>query len=156
MNSLSRAITAQFLNDDQTALRKHWSTLMNSSRKHELMAAHHLLYLTLLGKDWRKGFTPPTNRRKLENGALQGWTLFSVLRLIHGSVHSHTVEQQLLAPFDEIVTPQALQQIRQVLPRPNVYAYTTEDFADGILPFDAYNVPEEMHAATRNPHVPEE
>ena len=140
MNTLSRAITTQFFNnaDAYTALRKHWSALMNSDRKHELAASHHILYLSLMGKDWRKGFTPPTNRRKLENGAFWGWKLFRAL----GQLHSRASEEWLLAPFDGLVTSQMLQQVRGLLPRLNPYAYRPEQFAGGNLPFDAYQAPE--------------
>ena len=50
---------------------------MNSDRKRDLAAEHHLLYLALLGKDWRAGFTPITNQRKLDNGAFHGWSAIS-------------------------------------------------------------------------------
>ncbi len=142
MNTLSRAITAKLFNstDTYTALRKHWSALINSDRKHELAAAHHLLYLALAGKDWRKGFTPPTNRRKLENGALVGWKLFRAL----DTLHSRVSEEWLLEPFDGLVSPQMLQQLRELLPRVESYAYKPEQFANGHFPFEAYRAPETM------------
>ncbi len=147
MNTLSRAITAQILDaDSYRALQKHWSALMNSDRKHELSAAHHILYLALMGKDWRKGFTPPTNRRKLENGAFHGWVLFRALEWLHIKAY----EQELLAPFDGLVTPQMLQLIRSLLPKPNPYTYRPEQFAVGAFPFDAYNVPQSTQAAVPN------
>ncbi len=140
MNTLSRAVTAQLFNcpNTYTALRKHWSALMNSDRKHELAAAHHLFYLALLGKDWRKSFTPPTNRRKLENGALVGWKLFRALN----QLHSRANEEWLLAPFDGLVSSQTLQQLRGLLPRLNPYAYKPEQFAGGEFPFEAYCAPQ--------------
>jgi len=84
MNTLSRAITARFFPnpDSYNALRKHWSSLINSERKHELTAAHHLLYIAMIGKDWRKAFTPPTNQRKLDNGAFLGWGMLRALATI--------------------------------------------------------------------------
>jgi hypothetical protein len=140
MNTLPRAIIAQILTHSDTypLLRKHWSGLMNSERKHELSAAHHLLYLALLGKDWRKSFTPPTNRRKLKNGAFQGWVLFRALRLLH----SKFSEAQLLAPFDGIVTPQMLANVRRVISNPNSYSHSVEQFEAGNFPFEAYTIPE--------------
>jgi len=140
MNTLSRAITAQILTHTDTypLLRKQWSGLMNSERKHELSAAHHLLYLALLGKDWRKSFTPPTNRRKLENGAFQGWMLFRALRLLQ----SKFGEEQLLTPFDGLVTPQMLANVRRVISHPNPYSHSKEQFEAGSFPFEAYTIPE--------------
>jgi hypothetical protein len=110
---------------------------MNSERRHELSAAHHLLYLALLGKDWRKSFTPPANQRKLKNGAFQGWMLFRALRLLH----SKFSEEQLLAPFDGFVIPQMLANVRQVISNPNSYSYSIEQFEAGSFPFEAY-IPE--------------
>src|SRR5512147_701884 len=119
MNTLSRAITPRFFTNSQDylAFRKHWSTLLNSDHKHELTAAHHLLYLAACGKDWRKAFTLASNRRKLENGAYVGWALWRALSEIHWSRDATT----LLAPFAGTIMPEMLQQIRVLLPNPNAY-----------------------------------
>ena len=59
MNTLPRALTARLFPTAESylALRRQWRTLINSDRKHELTAPHHLLYLAACGKDWRKSFT---------------------------------------------------------------------------------------------------
>ena len=147
MNTLSRAMTAQFYpnltgNDalrQYYALKKHWSALMNSERKHELTTSHHLLYMALLGKDWRKAFTPVTNQKKLANGAFQGWALFRAIM----QLHSQFYEEQLLAHFQGIVTPEMLRAVRSYLPAPRPWDYTPEDFVLGSFPFDAYISPVE-------------
>lgn len=138
MNTLSRALTAQIFPDPTTYdnLRQRWSALIHSSRKHELTAAHHLLYLALLGKDWRKGFTCVTNQRKIENGAFYDWELFRTL----ATLHSPSREPALLAPFDGLVTPAMLQQIRQLIPPRNAYTYQPGQFTRRDFPFDAYAV----------------
>jgi hypothetical protein len=140
MNTLPRIVTAQFFPGAETyaALRTHWRALMNSDSKRDLAAEHHLLYLALLGKDWRKGFTPITNERKLANGAFLGWALFRALWSLHNSFK----DQWLLAPFEGIVTSDMLQQVRRVIPRPNAYQYRAADFTSATFPFDAYNLPE--------------
>jgi hypothetical protein len=140
MNTLSRTITPRFFIDSQnyTALRRQWSALINSDRKHELTAAHHLLYLAACGKDWRKAFTLASNRRKLENGAYVGWAVWRALSYIHWSRDT----TELLAPFAGTITPEIFQQIRAFLPRLNAYAYRPEQFADRQWPFDAYLAPE--------------
>ncbi len=142
MNTLPRPVTAKLFTtpDSYFALRKHWSALVNSDRKHELSAAHHTLYLALLGKDWRKAFTPITNTRKLENGAFYEWGLFRAL----GKLHSKWHEEKLLSPFDGLVTAQMLQFIRSLLPAPTPSAYGPTTFANRDFPFDAYNVPQTM------------
>ena len=145
MNTLSRAMTAQFYpyltgNDAlrlHYALKKHWSALMNSERKHELTASHHLLYLALLGKDWRKAFTPVTNPKKLANGAFLGWALFRAFM----QLHSQFYEEQLISTFQGIVTTEMLRAVRSHLPAPKSWVYKPEDFAPGSFPLDAYISP---------------
>ncbi len=139
MNTLPRALTARFFptTNDYIALRRQWSALMNSPRRRELTAAHHILYLALLGKDWRKGFTPPTNRRKLDNGAFLDWGLFRGL----ARLHSRVGELELLAPFAGLVTPEMLAQVRELAPLRNPYHYQPADFAARSFPFEAYEVP---------------
>ena len=138
MNTLPRAITARFFpgSDSYNALRKHWSDLMNSERKHELSAEHHLLYLALIGKDWRKAFTALTNKRKLDNGAFWGWGMFRALQRVQFRLQ----EQDLLAPFDGLITSQTLNELRDLLPKANAYGFTPSDFERGAFPFDAYSV----------------
>ncbi len=140
MNALPRAMTAQFFADADAyaALRSHWRSLVNSERKHELTAAHHTLYLALLGKDWRKGFTPITNRCKLDNGAFWGWMLFRAL----WSLHRDADEAWLLAPFDGLVTPPMLRLVRGRLPLPYPSSFRPEEYGYRTFPFDAYRVPE--------------
>ena len=52
MNTLPKAITARLYSNTESylALRRQWRVVMNSDHKHELTAAHHLLYLTACGK----------------------------------------------------------------------------------------------------------
>ena len=139
MNTLPRAITAQVLTDQTTFqnLRQCWSELMRSPRKQELSAAHHLLYLALLGKDWRKGFTCITNQRKLENGAYHDWGLFRAMSMLHRT----SCEAELLAVFDGVVTLDMLLHIRQLVPYQKKYNYRPDQFSPGNFPFEAYAVP---------------
>jgi hypothetical protein len=141
MNTLPRAVIAPFFPfpDSYNALQQHWSSLINSERKHTLSSAHHLLYLALCGKDWRKAYTCVSNPRKLANGAFTGWNLFKAFRMLQ----SKACETELLAPFDGLVTPTMLQMLRSFLPCiGNPYAFHAEQFANGVFPFDAYIYPE--------------
>ena len=138
MNTLSRAITARFFpnTNSYNVFRNKWSDLINSERRHELSAAHHILYLSLIGKDWRKAFTPPTNQRKLENGAFWGWKMFRALQ----TIHLKSKEEELIAPFDGLVAPQMLKELRDLMPiASNSYAYKPSDFTNGNFPFDAFS-----------------
>jgi len=142
MKTLSRAITARFFPnpDSFNALHKHWSSLINSERKHELMAAHHLLYLAMMGKDWRKAFTPPTNQRKLDNGAFFGWRMFRALR----TIHCRFGEEEWMAPFEGLITPQILSELRRLFPTVNADFYKPTDFVNGTSQFDAYSEGDSM------------
>lgn len=136
MNTLNRAHTALVFPqpDSYQQLRQHWSQLVNSEEKHELAAAHHLLYLVLLGKDWRKGFTPPTNARQLANGAFYNWAMFKALALFHSSHH----QTWLLEPFAGLITPDMLAYIRTRVPKVTTYTYGCDQYQSGNFPFTAY------------------
>ena len=148
MNTLPRAVTAQVLGDPITYhnLRRHWSDLMHSPRKHELTGAHHLLYLTLLGKDWRKGFTCMTNRRKLDNGGFYAWGLFRAM----ATLHMPSREVELLAPFDGLVSSAMLQHIRQLVPIQTAYSYRPDQFTVTSFPFEAYSPSTSVQATADN------
>jgi hypothetical protein len=147
MNTLSRAITAQFFTTPESydTLRRRWSALVNSSRRHDLTASHHVLYLALCGKDWRRAFTPITNSRKLDNGAFYGWALFRALRRLHSPLY----DEALLAPFEGIVTPEMLRAVRGFVPGLNPYSFLPGAYGPGSFPVDAYSVPRDAAAATR-------
>ena len=142
MNTLPGGITARFFpnSDSYNALRKHWSDLINSDRRHQLSAAHHLLYLALIGKDWRRAFTAFKNKRKLDNGAFWNWGMFRGLQ----GVHSSFKEEDLLAPFDGLIAPQTLSELRELLPAANAYRFTPSDF-EGGFPFEAYFVQDKVN-----------
>lgn len=136
MNTLPRAITAQLFPNPQAylALRYHWSQLVNSDRKHTLTAGHHLLYLALQGKDWRRAFTPPTNPRQLANGAFYNWGLWRALRTLSDPAY----ETELLTPFEGLVTLPMLQTIRRLVGKPNLFAFAQAGISPGHFPFEAY------------------
>jgi hypothetical protein len=135
MNTLSKTITARFFatEQDYAALEAHWSSMVNSPRKKELRPEHHLLYQALRGKDWRKGFTPVTNRVKLANGMLSDMAQSKALDNI-GWNYARNVER-LLEPFDGLVTSEMLHTLRPMLPK------ATSEVTE------AYNVPVSVSAA---------
>ena len=115
MNVLNQEVTRTFFADEAgyAALEKHWSALVNSSDCKKLGPAHYLLYQALRGKDWRKGFAPIANQRKLENGAFYNWGLYHALRWLHSSWG----EEQLLEPFGGVIDLSMLEKVRSVLPK---------------------------------------
>ena len=138
MNTLSREITSRFFANAEAYqhLRTQWRALMNSPRKHELKAEHHLLYLALLGKDWCKGFSPITNPRKLVNGALYDWQIRRALGTIHHVAQYGSDASPLLQPFDGCVTLEMVATLQPLLPA-CPYQLDPKDYSAGY-PFDAY------------------
>ena len=71
MNTLSKEFTlGMFFEEDPenyAKLRKQWSELVNSDAKNSLTMAHHILYLILIGRNWKKAVTLPTNKNKIDN-----------------------------------------------------------------------------------------
>ena len=151
MHTLPRAITAEWFPTPAAyhSFQAHWRMLLTSVRKHELAAEHHLLYLALTGKDWRKGFTPITNQRKLANGAFYGWSLFRAL----AANRSPYADEALLAPFDGLVTPAMLQQLRRLMPPVHAYQFHQDDFKVGSFPFEAYLALEQAGGVSPKDHI---
>jgi len=138
MNTLSKAQTARWFAsaEDYRRLRQHWRGLMNSPRRHELEPHHHLLYLALLGKDWRKAFTLCSNPKKLANGGFVGWAMWRATDTLQWSRWAERAPAMLL-PFDGLITIEMLQSITALLPQYSSYKFKPTDFANGY-PFDAY------------------
>jgi hypothetical protein len=71
MNTLSKEITlGRFFAEDPenyAKIKAHWSKMVNSDYNVTLTMSHHILYLILMGKNWQKAVTLPTNKNKLAN-----------------------------------------------------------------------------------------
>ena len=71
MNTLSKEITlSRFYQEDPdkyAEIKTQWSKMVNSELNVTLTMSHHILYLILIGKNWQKAVTLPTNKNKLEN-----------------------------------------------------------------------------------------
>jgi hypothetical protein len=119
---------------------------MNSERRHELTAAHHLLYLALIGRDWRKAFTPFSNQHKLANGLFWSWGLFRALAVLYGGYR----KKELLEPFEGLITSEMLGILRSVLPQVDPYRSQPDQFTRDSFPFDAYKEPPQTEKAGSN------
>lgn len=95
--------------EDYLALRKHWAALVNSDRKHEMKAVHYLIYMILLGRDWRKAFTFPTNKNKVNNGYTPA--LYPAMN----AVYSPYREKKVWEPFAAFVTHDAPEIVRRMM-----------------------------------------
>ena len=54
-------------------------------------------------------------------------------------LHSKFNEEQLLTPFNGLITPKMLDELQHLLPTANPYACKVSDFANGTFPFEAYS-----------------
>ena len=116
MNTLPRDITRSWFGSesDYTALTRHWSAAVRGTASRAAIGPeHHLLYLALRGRDWRRAFTPITNERKIDNGAFYDWGLHRALP----AIHSEWEPDRLLAPFGGRVSREALARVRALLPQ---------------------------------------
>ena len=102
MNTLSKQFTlGTFYNEDPevyTKLRKQWSKMVNSDYNVTLTMAHHMLYLILIGKNWKKGVTLPTNKNKVANHYKPH--IDEVKERWNGTF----IKQNIISAFDGIVT----------------------------------------------------
>lgn len=74
MNTLNKKITKLFFHEEirhdcYNEVRRVWAELQKNRKEYPLSLKHHILYAILRGKDWRKAFTPISNKVKLANGA---------------------------------------------------------------------------------------
>lgn len=124
MNTLSKSITSNFFQsaEDYGKLKVKWSELMNSEAKHTLGPEFHLLYLVLMGKDWRKAFWFPTNQNKLNNGYKP---------MIYTAIERLYNHWKILPVFDGIITKDALEEVVRIITHP-------EADENGCIITDAY------------------
>jgi hypothetical protein len=136
MNTLPPEIRARLFRDRAHAaeLRRRWATLTRQPRQQPLTAAHHLLYATLCGRDWRRGFTPVHSERKLASGGYFNWGLHHAL----AHLRSSTYDDVLLQPFDGLVMAEMLRLVRELLSPITLYRLDPHAVAARGLPFDAY------------------
>lgn len=95
------------------AIRRRWSELINSERRHDLKAYHHLLYLAILGKDWRRAFTPIKRETKLKNGRRPYEAATYALSILRTSY----LQQEWIALFNNLLTEETLDVVRARLPK---------------------------------------
>jgi len=135
MNTLPKTITQQFFKtpDGYEQCKAIWKHNLGPQGQ-KLTVTHHMLYAILRGKDWRKGFTPMTNKNKLANGNFEAWAFFDAVWMLEAK---HW-EKETYAPFKEILADDAIEKIRALLPLNRRYSHKPETYTNGI-PFEAYD-----------------
>lgn len=82
----------------------------HNDRLDRISAAQNLVYLVLMGKDWRRAYRVPTNANKVANNAAVYWGLHKA----NGAIYTHN-KAAIMAPFKEFVTPGAFEAVDYVL-----------------------------------------
>jgi hypothetical protein len=103
-------------------IRARWVAIVQSDGRHELTAAHFLLYMALMHRDWRKAFSPIRRPSKLANGFKPYYSADRALWWVHSAYW----KPKWLDLFDGILTPEMLAEVLARLPKPN------DDFADQL------------------------
>ena len=156
MKTLPKAITRTFFKDElqgwdqlRAAWKQHLATPPitpvggEAQRRDHYAAARQLLYAALRGKDWRKGFTAPTNETKLRNG--YRWELENALAQVRANWTG--TQQAVLEPFKDILVEDALPRIKSLLPDKLPTTVRTVTPGEPIpqphkeLPDEAYEMP---------------
>jgi hypothetical protein len=106
-------------------LKEKWSSLHYDRENQkpikpsaDLGAHHYLLYSILMGRNYRDGFSPITNAKKKEFGALGDDSLESgswKAKRALAAIKSDYRAEDLLAPFKEFLAPEALEHIRSLV-----------------------------------------
>lgn len=97
---------------------KAWKETCNSEAKNTLKPEHFLLYAAFRGQDWRKGFSPCTNKNKLANGYAPYYSAFTALQSIHTATKTTSMWRagMLMEPFKETITKEMLIAIGNMIP----------------------------------------
>lgn len=101
MRTLGKAITSQFFKDSDgySQLKTIWKEML-ASETNKPTAIHHIVYLTLRGKDWTRGFQ--RNSKGLER-ALKRF-------------HSGSWEEFAFGPFRHVLQDQGAASLRVLVP----------------------------------------
>jgi hypothetical protein len=112
MNTLSKQFTlGTFYNEDPevyTKLRKQWSKMVNSDYNVTLTMAHHILYLVLIGKNWKKAVTLPTNKNKVANHYRPH------IELVKEQWDGYFAKRNVISAFGGVVTEEMYDKARKV------------------------------------------
>lgn len=109
MNTLPKKLTLSILGEGgYERLVQHWRKMVKAHQS--ISAEHHLLYAVARGKDWRKGFTLPTNPNKRANGYRPA--VESSLTWLHSPYRTNAI----LDAFEGTITPEGLTTLLSLVP----------------------------------------
>lgn len=135
MNTLGRAATPKFhtCKDGFSKLNE----IAKKNSKSNLTVEQVIILNAARGKNWMRGFTPPTNAVKIANGGRYNWGVIHGLRAIHmfagvTDTSHYRIKEKLaetLSVFEGVVGLQELKELSKLLPRDSdCYAGIPESF----------------------------
>jgi|GEM_PF-6190377 len=113
MNDAKLSVLPQRYSALQGNIRKRWSDILQSDLRSDLDASDHLLYLALMGLDWRQAFSPIRRPNKLRNGRRPYDSAVRALAIVRASFR----DQEWIALFNDLVTSEMLDTLRERLPK---------------------------------------
>lgn len=109
--TIGKAVTTQFFSqpDSWIQLKQRWSGVFrDKEQRKRLTSAHYLFYQAVRGKKLRPSFTGETGYQKARN-----------------DLSRVTVQLDILALFDGLLTPDAVKKVVRIL-QPSIYEYSPE------------------------------
>jgi hypothetical protein len=151
MNTLPKAVTTLFFNTSEdyqnvraayrahTAKRRAQKTLDRHEEYYndfndKVAAGQNLLYLILMGKDWRKAYTAPTNANKVANHAKSNWGFHQAYRALTNSHY----QAAILEPFKDFVKPGTIGIVEKIIGCQMKW-YDLPAITDLASQYEAYN-----------------
>jgi hypothetical protein len=105
-----------------TAFRDRWCEILRSEMRHEFDAADHLMYLAMMGIDWRAAFSPISRLAKLKNGCRPYQAAAQALAIVHITYR----DAEWIERFNGSLTQEMLTAMRARLPK------VTHDMGDTL------------------------
>lgn len=146
MKTLGKKVTKSFFRTKNgwTNLKKAWVKELKAGSSFTFDPGVHLLYNALRGKDYRKGFTPTTNRKKIINGQYRDSGMMKAV----ASARLESTKEAVLLIFGKHITREGLESLIAMLP-PEEELYPGKDTADKqyrytLLELDPYRVDGEV------------
>lgn len=120
MNTLSKTVTQSILGEGgYEKFDAQWkSVASNSVKRLELRPVHYLIAALVRGKDYRKGFKPITNARKLAHGGSWGFkhAVEELARVGTNTPYSKVIVERYMRVFGDSLTVDQLKAFQALTP----------------------------------------
>lgn len=114
MKTLGKKITKDFFITENSwkDIQKDWARELQAKNSMLENPGVHLLYNALRGKDYRKGFTATSNRKKIVNGQYRDLGLMRAIR----SARLESTKEAMMFMFGDNISREGLENLISMLP----------------------------------------